>query len=148
VHEKLYRAGQVESIELGAYRTDIARPLLRLQEGSGGGVRLANETEWVEVPAELAITLGLVTNEFVTNSLKYAFGDTGGVVGIELKKLNDGRIVLQLWDDGKGIPGGARRGSGMDLIEALSRPIAGEVEWSTEPGVRLTLVLGMTGRRL
>ena len=142
VHEKLYHAGQVESIELGAYLTDIARPLLRLHESSGGGVRLANETEWVEVPPELAITLGLVTNEFVTNSLKYAFGDAGGTVGIGLNKVNDERVVLRLWDDGKGIPDSARRGSGMDLIEALSRPIAGELQWSTESGVRLTLVLG------
>jgi two-component sensor histidine kinase len=147
VHEKLYRLGQVESIELGSYLGDIARPLLRLYEESAGTIRLVHEAEWIEAPPELAITLGLVTNEFVTNSLKYAFGDRGGTIGIELKKQEEGSFSLELWDDGKGIASSAPRGSGMDLIEALARPIASELEWSARPSVRLKMLISKPERR-
>jgi two-component sensor histidine kinase len=82
-----------------------------------------------------------VANEFVTNSLKYAFEGRDGAVGVELKRLQDGGLRLSLWDDGKGFPSGAPRGTGMDLIEALTRPIAGRIDWSHDDGVRLTLVL-------
>jgi two-component sensor histidine kinase len=147
VHEKLYAIGQVDRIELGGYLSDIARSLLRLHEGVGGAIRLVTDSERFDIPPELAITLGLVTNEFVTNSLKYAFENRDGAIGIELKRLQDGGLHLSLWDDGKGIPSGAPRGSGMDLIEALAKPVAGEIDWSHEKGVRLTLVVTQSAER-
>jgi two-component sensor histidine kinase len=141
VHEKLYAVGEVDRIELGGYLTDIARSLLRLHEGSAGVIRLVSDTERLDVRPEIAITLGLVANEFVTNSLKYAFEGGDGAIGIELKRRRDGGLRLSLWDDGRGIPPGAPRGSGMDLIETLTRPLAGGIEWSHGKGVRLTLVV-------
>jgi two-component sensor histidine kinase len=84
------------------------------------------------------VTLGLVTNEFVTNSLKCAFDD-GGTIGIELGRTDDGLISLALCDNGRGIPAEAPRGSGMDLIEALARPVCRELKWSEGPGARLSL---------
>jgi two-component sensor histidine kinase len=141
VHEKLYAVEQVDRIELGGYLSDIVRSLLRLHEGARGAIRLVTDTERLDVPPELAVTLGLITNEFVTNSLKYAFGAADGVVGIELKRPRDGGVCLSLWDDGKGIPADAPRGSGMDLIESLARPLVGDIEWSHDKGVRLTLLV-------
>jgi two-component sensor histidine kinase len=133
--------GQVDHIELGGYLSDIARSLLRVHEGGGGTVRLFSDTERIDAAPELAINLGLVTNEFVTNSLKYAFKDTGGSIGIELKRLPNSLVSLQLWDDGKGLPTEVARGSGMILIESLARPMATDIQWSPSPGVRLTLLL-------
>jgi two-component sensor histidine kinase len=147
VHEKLYAAARVDRIELGGYVSDIARSLLRMAEGKQGVVRLATDTERIEVAPELAMTLGLVTNEFVTNSLKYAYDQAGGTVGIVLKRVKDTGISLQLWDDGMGIPSGAARGSGMSLIETLARPVAGEIEWATAAGVRLRLVVPASDTR-
>lgn len=141
VHEKLYLSAQVDRIELGAHLRDIAQSLLRLQ-ADGTSVRLVDDTESVECSADLAVSLGLVVNEFVTNSLKYAFGADGGTVGIEMKRQPDGSLRLVLWDDGKGIASeNAGGGSGMKLIESLARPVARELAWSNGPGARLTLVV-------
>jgi two-component sensor histidine kinase len=140
VHEKLYLGGQGDKIELGAYLRDVAASLLRLQAGRDS-VRLVDETEAIECSPQLAVTLGLVINEFVTNSLKYAFGDDGGTMGIHLKRQRDGTLHLVLWDDGKGLADEAPRGSGMNLIEALARPLTRELTWSNGTGVRLTLVV-------
>lgn len=147
VHEKLYTVGQVDRIELGGYLSDIVRALLRLHEGAGGTIRLVTDTERLDVAPELAITFGLITNEFVTNSLKYAFGERDGAIGIELKRLRDSGLCLSLWDDGRGIAPGAPRGSGIDLIEAMAKPVAGEIKWSHDKGVRLTLVLAQPVER-
>lgn len=141
VHEKLYLGAQVDRIELSAHLRDIAQSLLRLQT-DGDSVRLVDDTESVECSPDLAVTLGLVINEFVTNSLKYAFGTDGGTVGIELKQRPDGSLRLVVWDDGTGIPQDeAGGGSGMKLIETLARPVAREMVWSNGPGARLTLIV-------
>jgi GAF domain-containing protein len=49
VHEKLHLAGRVDSVDLGAYLCDIARSLVHLHEGSKGVIRLASETQRIEV---------------------------------------------------------------------------------------------------
>jgi two-component sensor histidine kinase len=141
VHEKLYLSAQVDRIELRAHLRDIALSLLRLQ-ADGGSVRLVDDSESVECSPDLAVTLGLVINEFVTNSLKYAFEAEGGTVGIELKRQPDDTLRLVLWDDGKGIPlDESGDGSGMKLIERLVRPVAREMTWSNGSGARLTLIV-------
>ena len=67
-------------------------------------VRLVSEVGSVGVSPDLAAPVGIIVTEFITNSLKYAFGDGSGAIGIRLEELEPGRARLMLWDDGKGCP--------------------------------------------
>src|SRR3954468_862121 len=102
VYEKLYAAGEVERVDLGTYLGELGASLLRLHAEEAPGVRLRTEVESLVVPLDKAVPLGLVANEFVTNSFKYAFaGGTGtGTIGLELGRADAGKARLRLWNDG------------------------------------------------
>ena len=52
-----------------------------------------------------------LVNEFIVNSLKYAFDHGDGTIGIRLDDRPPGTACLTLWDDGKGLPQGLRAGN-------------------------------------
>jgi two-component sensor histidine kinase len=97
----------------------------------------------ISLPSERAVPIGLIVNELVTNSLKYAFeGRTGGSVIVELKAgAGGGRAMLQVSDDGSGIPDTAKSGTGTRLLQSLVRQVAGEMEQaSSDEGTKTTII--------
>jgi two-component sensor histidine kinase len=141
LHDKLYTAGEVDRIDLGSYLVDFAGTVLRFHGELSARIRLVADVERVMVPTQTAVPLGLITNEFVTNSLKYAFDDQAGRIGIQVERPPGGATLVRLWDDGKGMPAAHGTGTGMYLIENLARQIASEVSWASEGGATLRLVL-------
>lgn len=77
-----------------------------------------------DVSPDKAMPLGLIVNEFVTNSLKYAFDRNGGKISVRGKPLADDWMSLVMIDNGKGLqaasaaPSGS--GSDMKIIHALA----------------------------
>jgi len=97
----------------------------------------------ISLPSERAVPVGLIVNELVTNSLKYAFKDgSGGSVSVELSAgVGEGRARLEIKDDGTGISDGAKAGTGTRLLQSLVRQIAGEMEQtSSGDGTTTTIV--------
>jgi len=97
----------------------------------------------ISFPSERAVPIGLIVNELVTNSLKYAFeGRSGGTVIVELSAgAVGGRAMLQVSDDGRGIPETAEAGTGTRLLQSLVRQVAGEMEQSSSAeGTKTTLI--------
>lgn len=144
VHEQLYVAGTADHLRILPYATRLAEGLCHMHEGQSGPVRLDISVADVEFTPEAAVPLGLILNEFVTNSLKYAFDGKGGVIAIGIEPLAEGRIRVRLSDNGKGLPVEPRpaapgSGTGMKLIEGLSRQLGAEPVWSSEGGTTLCL---------
>jgi two-component sensor histidine kinase len=84
----------------------------------------AGDFDRVDLAPETAIPLGLIVNEFVTNSMKYAFKDRPGLVGLELVTNGESPATLTLWDDGKGFAKLPSGGTGMRLISGFTQPTA------------------------
>ena len=140
VYEKLYAAGEAERVDLGTYLGELGAGLLRLHAGEAPGVHLRTEVESLVVPVDKAVPLGLVANEFVTNSFKYAFRGEPGTIGLELARAGAGKARLRLWDDGRGMPREPEAaGTGLPLIEGFVRQIGGTAAWEVEGGTRLTV---------
>ena len=138
VHEKLYAAGAIDTVDLGTYLGELSTSLLRFQSQSSASARLESELQGIELSADVALPLGLVVNEFVTNSMKYAFNGTAGVIGIKLQMDSADSARLELWDNGQGLPKEhARTGTGMQLINGLIRQIDGTARWESDGGTRL-----------
>ena len=79
---------------------------------------------------DTAVALGLIINELVTNSLKYAFPEgRAGTVEIALWKDDAGRLCLKVADDGVGKAGAPNlKGStafGTNLVQMLSKKLKG-----------------------
>ena len=95
-------------------------------------------TEGHELPLSIAVPLGLVINELVTNALKYAFpGGRAGRIRVAFAEQHDSR-VLAVEDDGGGMRGKVQgTGMGMQLLHGLARSLEGNVEFhSSDTGTR------------
>jgi two-component sensor histidine kinase len=144
VHEQLYAAGTIDHLRMQPYLTQLADGLCHMHEEQSGLVRLDISIADAEVTADVAVPLGLIVNEFVTNSLKYAFDGKGGVIAIVVGPRAEGRIPVRLSDNGKGLLAGPRpaapgSGTGMRLIQGLCRQLGTKPVWSSEGGTTLYL---------
>ncbi|MBL0405640.1 GAF domain-containing protein [Microvirga aerilata] len=144
VNELLYVAGTTDLLRLRPYVMQLVESLCHLDEGQFGKVRLDFAIEEVDLGPEIAVPLGLILNEFVTNSLKYAFDGQGGVISVSIEVLEENGIRVRMSDNGKGLtaePRPARPGSGtgMKLIEAFARQLDAKLDWSSSQGTALSL---------
>ncbi len=145
LNEQLYIAGTADRLRLRSFIMQLVDNLVHRDRDEAGGVRLEFAIEDVEVGPERAMPLGLILNEFVTNSLRHAFDGRGGVIGVRVEPQEGGTIRLCVYDNGKGLspePHEARPGSGtgMLLISGLAQQIGATPVWSSaEPGTVLCL---------
>jgi two-component sensor histidine kinase len=100
------------------------------------------------LPSEQAVSLGLIVNELVTNSLKHAFpGDLPGMVHVTLSSEAD--VVLVVQDDGIGCPT-PKEGTGGRLTRLLAQQLDGTIGWEQrEKGclVRVSFALPRSAKR-
>lgn len=141
VHDKLHATGAAERIDIGSYVEDLVSALFSFNGEQTAGMRLEVETASLTVTPDKAIPLGLIVTEFVTNSIKHAFGGGQGLIRVEIVPMAGGRVRLVLCDNGKGMPENRRlsSGSGLQLIDGLARQIGADVAWEGGAGARLVL---------
>ena len=91
-------------------------------------VRIDSRIAPVRLSTRIAVPLGLIVNELVTNSLKYAFPDGKGTVVVALDMLPDGRLQLDVQDNGRGLDSEQRSDSGIgqQLVRAFATQLGGE----------------------
>lgn len=133
VHEQLYRNGMPDHLPLRPFLSQLIEGLCNLHESESGKIALNFSIDDIELAADIAVPLGLIANEFVTNSLKYAFGPEGGTISVTVE-ATEKHLHLSLRDDGKGLPPASETsspgsGTGMKLIEALAEQLGGEPTW-------------------
>jgi two-component sensor histidine kinase len=145
LNDLLYQASSVDRLRLRPFITQLIENLCRVHRGQAGDVRLDFAIDEVELSPERAVPVGLILNEFVTNSLKYAFDGRGGTIAVAVEALPGDALRLKVSDNGKGLPltteaGGGGSGTGVKLIDGLARQIGAKSIWSSaEPGVALCL---------
>lgn len=97
-------------------------------------IQLLATIDECEIASSLAITLGLIINETVTNAFKHAFQEQHtGMIRVNLK-IDGTKAVLTISDTGKGFDEKAIPGQGLEIIEGLARHIDAEISTSTDAG--------------
>ncbi len=144
VHQKLYQSGDLSEISLGEYLRELAQTLLESYRVGRDSIGVRIEAENISVSIDTATPCGLVINELMTNSLKYAFPDRGGEIGIEVRKADDGVIRIRYSDNGVGMPEGidlkTTRTLGLRLVRRLVEgQLGGSVELRREAGTEFIL---------
>lgn len=140
VYEKLHQSREHGYLDLAAYLSDLVRDLVRFHRAEGLRVRVVTELDPLNVGAEHAVPVGLIVNEFITNSFKYAFQSGRGILHVALDDI-DGTARLTLKDNGPSLPPGEQssKGSGLSLIEGLARQIGGSAQWTSDGGASLSV---------
>ncbi|WP_035840388.1 sensor histidine kinase [Allgaiera indica] len=143
LYRNLSHAHSVDTVQADVYLSTLVRDLVA---SSSGAVNVALEFDIAAEPlsTRIAVPLGLILNEIVTNSLKYAFRERSeGRMGVSLASQNDTMTVL-IWDDGPGIDPAASvvSGLGQKLTEAFSGQLGGAIHRNSGPdGTRYTLTI-------
>lgn len=148
LYDKLYRSERLGSLSLRKYLPDLVDEVLRLYP-LGAELRVETEVADLVLDAKLLSTLGIIVNELVTNSLKYAFrGRSDGRLSLRAAR-EDGSLILQFEDDGPGLPAGAPRGAesgyGMRLIEGLAEQLGARAVFEAGAGAKFRLLVPLGG---
>lgn len=105
IHEKLYRSKDLAKIELNEYIRDLANSIYQSRGVKPGTIVLNINIENVQLGIDRSIPFGLIINELITNSLKYAFpGDRKGEIKVSLHLIDENTFELIVSDNGVGIP--------------------------------------------
>jgi PAS domain S-box-containing protein len=124
VHQLLYQSKDLTRVDLKTYLDHLAPSVYNSYADAVGRINLQVEVENVYLDTDTAMHCGLIVNELLTNSLKYAFPERrSGNIHIHVKET-DGFVELLFGDDGQGLPEGLdvrNNGSlGLQLVFALS----------------------------
>lgn len=144
LHEKLYQSDDLAKIKVDEYVKLLAEDLLYFYELDNSKVEMKIDVEEVYLNIETAIPCGLMIDELVSNSLKYAFKPgENGTITINLHSNHDKKFTLTVSDDGVGIPMNVDPKNsetfGMQLIKYLSNQLKGDLELNRENGTEFKL---------
>lgn len=133
VHEMLYKSGDFANINYKKYLTELLDQLVNNYSAQNQQVDLKINVENLLFNINTAVPLGLVVNELVTNSLKYAFpNNTKGAIFLDIKKVNENKLQLIYYDTGVGynpaISFDNATSLGLQLIAALTEQLNGEIQ--------------------
>ena len=132
------RRPEVSAVSLLEHLTEIAEGL---RHGLlPAGVILTVEGQSVTVPATLALTIGLVVNEWITNAIKYAFPTNVGAIHVRLESTKE-LVSIEVHDDGVGLAAGVRAGAGTRLLTSLVDALDGQWHRRTDQGTTCHLIV-------
>ncbi len=140
VHQKLYQEKSLSSIEMKAYFEQLANYVVNVFD-AGNRIEVFFEMNSLELDVDTAIPIGLIVNELVTNSLKYAFpNNQKGIIKIGLKKERS-QLFLKVSDNGIGKSDKEEfigTGFGTKLIQLLTRQLEGKMNLDIENGTMVS----------
>ena len=150
VHEMLYETENDGGVELGSYAERILDLIGRSNEGTAGADARV-EADPISVNLVKAVPFGLLVNELATNAFKHALkpGKRGSLL-VSLKRSN-GTAVLEVLDDGPGLPPGFDLsaahglGLGLHLAEALATQLGGILQCDSPGGARFRVEFPVSG---
>lgn len=143
VHERLYESKDLSSIKFAEYGISLLNDLFSSHRAAAG-IRLKVDMEDVSFNMETAIPCGLIINELVSNSLKYAFPKGIGEIYVFLRHHSENKFQLTIGDNGVGLPQDINfknsNSLGFSLTKNLISQIEGEIELDRNHGTTFTIM--------
>lgn len=143
IHQKLYMSENISTINMPIYINELVE-YLKDSFNLKQNIRFKINIDEIELDVSQAIPLGLIINEAITNSIKYAFPDNSqGIISISLITKDTDHYLLTIADNGTGImldPDKKTKNSfGMSLIRGLSDDLDGKFSIENSNGTLLQL---------
>ena len=138
IHEILYQSENLSSIDMNNYLSKLAK-IISQNYTIGRQVNLKIKAENILIGVKRASPVGLIVNELISNSLKYAFAENKkGEIKVELRKTED-KIELTYIDNGVGISEDFdwydTKSLGLNLVKILSeKQLGGSIKLNRDQG--------------
>ena len=105
VHKMLYQSKSLDVVSIDDYLKELVRELVYSYAPENDRITVEQTCEQVKITLELAIPVGLIVNEILTNALKYAFPEGArGVISMDARRLVDDQLQITITDNGPGLP--------------------------------------------
>jgi two-component sensor histidine kinase len=144
LHESLSQARNVARIPAAEYINRLSTQVFQAYAPPGDRITLSIHADPIWIAVRNAVPCGLLVNELLSNSLKYAFpGDRGGEITIALRATSEEQMVLIVSDTGVGFPVNMdfrhTDSLGLQLVCLLTEQMGGTIALDTASGTQWTL---------
>ncbi|HIH94553.1 TPA: PAS domain S-box protein [Methanosarcina acetivorans] len=158
IHEELYKGGGFDTLNFSSYIEELAENLFQTYSLGKADISLKMDLEErIFFDMDIAVPLGIIVNELVSNSLKHAFTEgEEGEIRIRLcrekknNELDKSLFSLTISDNGNGIPENVELKSfeslGLQLVSILVDQLDGKIELKQEQGTKFRITFKVAER--
>ncbi len=155
IHEELYKGGGFDTLNFSSYIEELAENLFQTYSLGNADISLNMDLEEnIFFDMDIAVPLGIIVNELVSNSLKHAFpGRDRGEIRIQLcreeknNEIDKSLFSLTISDNGKGIPENVELESfeslGLQLVSILVDQLDGKIEIQRGQGAKFSITFNV-----
>lgn len=138
IYEQLNASDSLDRIDMDEYIGNLIGMIDRTFTADAGRIRFVTKLDKISISLKKAVPIGLILNELITNSIKYAYNDgKKGEVRVTFEGLN-GTVTLRVADDGPGLPAGfdpeRSESLGLRLSSMLALQIGGNLSFEGTTG--------------
>jgi two-component sensor histidine kinase len=142
LYEELFISGHYSEVSMKNYLPLLTERIIA-NFPNRDIIKLEVKSEEFSLDEKKLSSLGLIINELLTNTMKYAFeGRANGKIEIALNK-NQNKIILTVKDNGNGFVEDIKEiehpGFGLSLVEALTKQLDGNIAFSNQSGTTVKL---------
>lgn len=144
VHEKLYRSQDIARIDYSDYIKSLTEYLLHSFLSNDADVKININVENIFLTLDTAIHCGLIINELLSNSIKYAFRENDkGIIEVKFYAEKDNNYTLIIKDNGVGFPDNLNyrdtQTLGLQLVMILVEQLEGRIKLENQNGTKFTI---------
>lgn len=147
VHQKLYESKDLSHLNLKDYFSSLISLLRMIHSNFSKNITFVVEGQDINVLIDTAIPCGLIINELLTNSIKYAFQNKkDGLVTISLDIDEKNQLLIKVADNGIGLPAGFDFEKDCNLglesvIGLVKHQLQGEINFVNKDGLTCNICL-------
>lgn len=147
IHQKLYLTENITTVNMQAYMKELVM-YLRDSFGSMHHIAFLTDVDEISLDVSHAIPIGLLLNEAITNSIKYAFPESRpGKIAVSFKYKVGTQVTLMIRDNGIGLPpdfdASQVQSLGMSLMHGLATEVSGILHIDGSEGTTVTLAFDL-----
>ncbi|RAP32547.1 hypothetical protein DID75_04815 [Candidatus Marinamargulisbacteria bacterium SCGC AG-410-N11] len=148
IHQSLYESNNLSEIQMSTYIDRLVASLFEIQNANVKNIQFTNNSN-IFLSIDTSLTCGLIINEVVTNTLKYAFnkepkGDELFTLDISLERYKKNQHKLIIKDNGVGMSIDWHKYDentlGLQLIKDLTLKLDGELSVNQKKGLAYTII--------
>lgn len=144
IHQKLYQDDDLKGVAVQDYIESLTSELMNTFGMSQDDLSIEVDTRQLKLDIDTLIPLGLIINELITNSMKYAFKQTEmGLLKIEMSE-EDEKLAVSVCDNGAGMDQSALASNdsfGWKMIRSLARKLKAEIHITNKTGTEVKLII-------
>lgn len=151
IHTQLYQSDDLANLDFGDLVRDLTRNISQAYGRTESHVEINVEADEIHLSLGTSIPCGLILNELISNSLKYAFPEGRlGEINIKLRSEND-QVVMTVRDNGVGFPSAVDfkkvKSLGLELVNLLVMQLGGQIDKQINDGTQWTITFPIKEER-